>query len=71
MGGSKEQSRNVISELFKNLSLLAHNKSKLTVGLDFAEMSRMKREIDRLRNRNAFENKKSHKAGCRFCRKRS
>ena len=46
MGGRKEQSKNVMIELFRNLSLQAESKSNLTTELYFSEMSRMKREIE-------------------------
>ena len=57
MGGRKEQSKNVMIELFRNLSLQAESKSNLTAELYFSEMSRMKREIEWMCNRKAFENK--------------
>ena len=44
-----------MSELLTNLSLQALNKNNVAVELDFAETSRMTREIDRLCNRKAFE----------------
>ena len=56
--GCKEQSRNVISVLLRNLSLQALNKSKMTAELDFTEIFKMI-EIDRLCNRNIFGNKKA------------
>ena len=60
MGGSKEQSRNVMSELMRNFVVQAFNKSNLTLELDFIVIFRMMREIDRLCV-------KRNKAGCRFC----
>ena len=61
MNGSRELSTNVISELLRNISLEALSKSNLTIGLDFAEISRMTKEIDRLCHRKVFEDKRRHK----------
>ena len=67
MGISKEQSRNAMSELFRNLSLQVFKKINLAVEVHFAEIHKMVREIYRLCNRKAIENKKSLKTGYRFC----
>ena len=57
--GSKEQSRYVMNEVLRNLCLQALKNNNLTVELNFAEMLRMTKEIDRLCNRKTFEYKKA------------
>ena len=59
MGISKEQSRNAMSELFRNLSLQVFKKINLAVEVHLAEIHKMVREIYRLCNKKLLKIKKS------------